>query len=234
MSVIEDIGHPETPTEEVSNPQTPKDNSEERTKSPTPAKRPHAPTSTSSHKKKRQTATTDERLDKAFEILTSTATNSMPLDDSYHFGNLVASKLRLYNDDIRCAIQSDILKIFLRAGRGFYNSVADSPHTSHTNTPLSKSQYLNESDHSQHSQYSEQYQSHDDYSETSRSRPSTPSSQRAHQLPNHSQYQHPAKLLKQSAYPNQSDYSQQSQSLEQFPPHNDYHSEYHRTSTLLS
>lgn len=158
----------------------------------------------------------------------------MPLDDSYHFGNLVDSKLRLYNDDIRCAIQSDILKIFLRVGRGFYNRVADSPHTSHTNTPLSKSQYLIESDHSQQSQYSEQYQSHDDYNETSRSRPSTPSSQSAHQLPNHSQYQHPAKLLKQPAYPNQSDYSQQSQSLEQFQPHNDYHSEYHRTATLLS
>uniref|UniRef100_A0A2C9KJU0 MADF domain-containing protein n=1 Tax=Biomphalaria glabrata TaxID=6526 RepID=A0A2C9KJU0_BIOGL len=48
-------------------------------------------------------------------------------DECYHFGNLVAFKLRAYDDNIRCAIQNDIMNIFLRANQGFYKDIFSSP-----------------------------------------------------------------------------------------------------------
>ncbi|XP_063223261.1 uncharacterized protein LOC134531480 [Bacillus rossius redtenbacheri] len=70
--------------------------------------------------KKKKQRVEDARLDKAFHILSSTA--SQLNDECQHFGNLVASKLRQYNVDTRCTIENDIMGIFLRANRGFYNN----------------------------------------------------------------------------------------------------------------
>jgi hypothetical protein len=42
-------------------------------------------------------------------------------DDCQHFGNVVAAKLRIYNDTLRCAIQNDIMRIFVNASSGFYD-----------------------------------------------------------------------------------------------------------------
>lgn len=43
-------------------------------------------------------------------------------DDCYYFGNMVTSKLRLFDESVRCAIQSEILNIFRRAHAGYYNN----------------------------------------------------------------------------------------------------------------
>lgn len=154
-------------------PVTTNENSQISTKASAATKRVQPPTPTSSQKKKRQKTTTDERLDKAFEILTSTSSTPI-LDDSYHFGNLIASKLRLYNDDVRCAIQSDIFNIFLRANRGYYNNRVSvlpdhvhytNPPTSHTYTSphssLSSSSSQPPWQSSNHSQSQNQYQFQD-------------------------------------------------------------------------
>ena len=51
-----------------------------------------------------------------------TACSNQPLDDdSQHFGNVIAAKLRNYNDTLRCAIQTEIMRIFLNANSGFYD-----------------------------------------------------------------------------------------------------------------
>ncbi|PNF39635.1 hypothetical protein B7P43_G05676 [Cryptotermes secundus] len=72
-----------------------------------------------STRKKRKVCDDDQRLDKAFKILTA-STNEKK--DCQHFGNLVACKLRAYDESIRCAIQNDIMRIFLRASSGFYKN----------------------------------------------------------------------------------------------------------------
>lgn len=48
-------------------------------------------------------------------------------DECYYFGNLVASKLHIYNNHVRCFIQNDILNIFLKANKGYYNNLNSSP-----------------------------------------------------------------------------------------------------------
>ena len=70
--------------------------------------------------KKRLNSSADQRLDKAFKILTTSAHQLN--DESYHFGNLVASKLRNYDKNIRHIIQSDIMEIFTKANRGYYSN----------------------------------------------------------------------------------------------------------------
>ncbi|KOX69001.1 hypothetical protein WN51_06752 [Melipona quadrifasciata] len=70
--------------------------------------------------KKRLNSSVDQRLDKAFRILTTSAHQLN--DESYHFGNLVASKLRSYDKNIRHIIQSDIMEIFTKANRGYYSN----------------------------------------------------------------------------------------------------------------
>ena len=62
--------------------------------------------------------TEDQRLEKAFELLTACSKQSM--DECQHFGNMIAAKLRNYNDTVRCVIQNEIMNVFLNANRGFY------------------------------------------------------------------------------------------------------------------
>lgn len=71
-----------------------------------------------------------ERLDTTFEILQNSG------DDSQHFGNLVASKLRKFEEDTRCAIQADIMQIFVRANRGYYNYQHETSSILPVNSPL--------------------------------------------------------------------------------------------------
>jgi hypothetical protein len=69
-----------------------------------------------------------ERLDEAFRLLQSSA-NVMRAnqDECFHFGNFIASKLRLYDDSTRSAIENDIFGIFQRASQGCYSHNSNSP-----------------------------------------------------------------------------------------------------------
>ncbi|XP_045472550.1 uncharacterized protein LOC123679168 [Harmonia axyridis] len=161
VSLPNTSGNQENPEREQNDPMEPSDSMEfvagqKRTRQLTKikseqnafrAKKRHlASTSTSSQKKKLD-ASPDESVDKALDMSTSTASHSATLDDCYHFGNLVASKLRLYNDDVRCAIERDILNIFIGANSGYYNSevnilpihVYENPPTSHGSSLFSSS-----------------------------------------------------------------------------------------------
>jgi hypothetical protein len=62
--------------------------------------------------------TEDQRLEKAFELLTAGSNQTMN-DECQHFGNMIAAKLRNYNDAIRYVIQNEIMNVFLNAN-GFY------------------------------------------------------------------------------------------------------------------
>jgi hypothetical protein len=59
-------------------------------------------------------------LDRAFELLTDRSNQALN-DDCQHFGNVIAAKLRTYNDTLRCAIQNDIMRIFVNANSVFYD-----------------------------------------------------------------------------------------------------------------
>ncbi|XP_073982391.1 uncharacterized protein isoform X2 [Rhodnius prolixus] len=83
-------------------------------------KRPLAPTSIQRHSKKKNTISLVEpRIEK---FLQNSATSG---DECFHFGNWVASKLRSYKGNIRCAIESEITNVFVRAGEGYYGPVAE-------------------------------------------------------------------------------------------------------------
>jgi hypothetical protein len=62
--------------------------------------------------------TEDQRLEKAFELLTACSNQTMN-DECQHVGNMIAAKLRNYNDTIRCVIQTEIMSVFLNANRVF-------------------------------------------------------------------------------------------------------------------
>ena len=64
-------------------------------------------------RKKKETE--DRRLYKAFELLTACSNQTMK-DECQHFGNMIAAKLRNYNDTIR----NEIMSVFLNANKGFY------------------------------------------------------------------------------------------------------------------
>ncbi|XP_070156462.1 uncharacterized protein [Polyergus mexicanus] len=69
--------------------------------------------------RKRKATMEDKRLDKTFEIL---QTSSQAIqDDCQHFGNLVAAKLRKFSENVRTNLESDIIELFVKANRGFYN-----------------------------------------------------------------------------------------------------------------
>ncbi|KAG8231516.1 hypothetical protein J437_LFUL011554 [Ladona fulva] len=76
-----------------------------------------------SSKRKKLKALKEQCLHKAFKVLQNTSEK----DDCYHFGNLVASKLRMYDEIARCGIEGDILNIFARASAGYYNRVTVMP-----------------------------------------------------------------------------------------------------------
>ena len=61
----------------------------------------------------------DQCLEKAFELLTACSNQSMN-DECQHFGNMIAAKLRNYNETVRCVIQNEIIIIFLNASTGLY------------------------------------------------------------------------------------------------------------------
>jgi hypothetical protein len=72
-----------------------------------------------SPRKKKKTE--DQRLEKALELrVLTTCSNQTMNDECQHFGNMVAAKLRNYNDTVRCVIQNEIMSVFLNANRGFY------------------------------------------------------------------------------------------------------------------
>jgi len=58
--------------------------------------------------------TEDQRLEKAFDLLTACSNQTMD-DECQHFGNMIAAKLRNYNDTVRCVIQNEIMSVFLNA-----------------------------------------------------------------------------------------------------------------------
>ncbi|XP_033342858.1 uncharacterized protein LOC117229980 isoform X2 [Megalopta genalis] len=74
-------------------------------------------------RKKRMKQEEDHRLDTAFNLLATCATNSLPNDDPQHFGNLVASKLRKFPESTQCAIQNAIMGVFLNAVRGGFDQM---------------------------------------------------------------------------------------------------------------
>ncbi|XP_017878800.1 uncharacterized protein LOC108624190 [Ceratina calcarata] len=42
-------------------------------------------------------------------------------DHNYHFGNLVASKLSHFSEEVQYALQADIMNLFLKAKQGYYD-----------------------------------------------------------------------------------------------------------------
>ncbi|XP_011860828.1 PREDICTED: uncharacterized protein LOC105557984 [Vollenhovia emeryi] len=69
--------------------------------------------------RKRKATMEDRRLDKAFQILETSS--QVMQDDCQHFGNLIAAKLRKLSEDERTYLESDIMGLFVKASRGFYN-----------------------------------------------------------------------------------------------------------------
>jgi len=61
-----------------------------------------------SHPKKKKTE--DQRLEKAFELLTASS-NQIMNDECQHFGNMIATKLRNYNETVRWIIQNEIMRV---------------------------------------------------------------------------------------------------------------------------
>lgn len=75
------------------------------------------PTAIPTRKRKK---TEERRTDKSTNNLNSNASTSQNNDESQDFGNLVAKKLRKYDNLTQCAIQNAIMVIFLNADKGFY------------------------------------------------------------------------------------------------------------------
>ncbi|KAG5872647.1 hypothetical protein JTB14_028060 [Gonioctena quinquepunctata] len=82
---------------------------------------PRKPPTTKSTKRSR---TNDERLDKAFSILEASASAPIQNDESecQIFGKLV---LHGYSHDVRSFTLEEIMKILLKADRGFYNNMSN-------------------------------------------------------------------------------------------------------------
>ncbi|XP_069688554.1 uncharacterized protein [Periplaneta americana] len=68
----------------------------------------------------------NQRLEKAFQLLTAYSNQTIN-DECQHFGNMVAAKLRNFNDSVRCVIESEIMAIFIKANRGFYDHYYPAP-----------------------------------------------------------------------------------------------------------
>jgi hypothetical protein len=60
-------------------------------------------------------------LKKILEVLTVCSSQAIK-EECQHFGNMIAAKLRNYNDMVRCAIQNEIMGIFLNVEGGFYDN----------------------------------------------------------------------------------------------------------------
>jgi len=68
---------------------------------------------------RKEKKTENQRLQKTFELLT-TCSNQTMNDECQHFGNMIASNLRNYNEMARCIIQNEIMNVFLNANRGLH------------------------------------------------------------------------------------------------------------------
>ena len=79
---------------------------------PVPAAVHNACTHRHTHKHKKEA----QYLEKASELLTACSNQSIN-DECQHFGNVIAAKLRNY-DTLWCAIQNEIIGIFLSVTRG--------------------------------------------------------------------------------------------------------------------
>ena len=64
----------------------------------------------------------NQRLEKAFELLTDCSNQTMN-DECRHFRNMIVAKLRNHNDTVRYVIQNEIMSVFLKANRGFMNVI---------------------------------------------------------------------------------------------------------------
>ncbi|XKL64919.1 hypothetical protein PGB90_005005 [Kerria lacca] len=69
---------------------------------------------------KKKKLSIDQRLEAAFK-LSNTRVKHNATDECYHFGIMIAAKLRKYGETVRCDIQNDILALFSKANKGFYN-----------------------------------------------------------------------------------------------------------------
>ena len=68
---------------------------------------------------RKKNKTEDQRLEKAFELLTA-CSNQTTNDECQHFGNTIAAKLRNYNETVRCVIQNETMNVFLNANKELY------------------------------------------------------------------------------------------------------------------
>lgn len=104
---------------------------------------------TSSKKTKKMTE--DDRLNKAFKILTATAALNFTSDESQDFGNFVAKKLRKYSLRTQGFIQNAIMRTFLNADNGLYEQGYNS-----CDFPINSSHSINQSSMSTYSEDSSQ------------------------------------------------------------------------------
>lgn len=70
----------------------------------------------------RERETEDQRLWKAFELITA-CWNQATNDECQNFGKMIPAELRNYNGTKRFAIQNEIISILLNAKRGFMNVI---------------------------------------------------------------------------------------------------------------
>lgn len=79
-----------------------------------------APSTLPTPRKKGKKDTTDERLDKAFQLLTAAADESEN-DECKSYGFFVGNKIKNYNSKTRNAVQHAISNILFNADSGFYD-----------------------------------------------------------------------------------------------------------------
>lgn len=98
------------------------DNEQEETeRRPTADNTDNMPSLTPPVSKKRKRTIEDQRLDKAFEILTASVSKERQDDECHIFGNLIAKKMEKYSPITRGEVQHAIMDILLRADRGQYD-----------------------------------------------------------------------------------------------------------------
>ncbi|KAL1509953.1 hypothetical protein ABEB36_004617 [Hypothenemus hampei] len=109
--------------------------------------------------KRKKRDTEQERLDKAFDILTSTAAANCPSETSNDaFGKYIAKKMDKYTSNTQIAVEQAIMNVLFNADRGLYepnfaNSHFTSIYPSHQNQQLQCNAFPI------HSQYTQRVQS---------------------------------------------------------------------------
>lgn len=102
-------------------------------------------------KTRKRNSTETDKLDAAFNILTTAIKKKKKTlaepNECQLFGNLVASKLQKYSPTAQTAVQEAIMQILFRVDRGYYNAHA-------SQIPLHVNTYPNSSSTSTHSHHS--------------------------------------------------------------------------------